>query len=124
MIGSVVPLSKDNYHQWIIEVNDILAAHGLSTIVEGTRKRPKDGDKDQRTWDADDAKARIVMRRTIGQVAFNNVRDCRTSKKIFDRIKSLWEPKTFDVLMTGIHDFLDETWKDRMMSHPSSHGSA
>ena len=112
MIGSVVPLSKDNYHQWIIEVNDILAAHGLSTIVDGTRKRPEDGDKDQRTWDADDAKARIVMRRTIGQVAFNNVRDCRTSKEIFDRIKSLWEAKTFDVLMTGIHDFLDETWKD------------
>ena len=127
---SVVVLGRDNYTRWRIEIEDALRGHGLwwhasgaepkknepSPVVAGADQTARTAHaakvKDFRDWDERDSKARSIIRRTLDDVTFAHVQDCKSSKAILDRVKELRDPKTTDVLMMGITTFFAETWRE------------
>lgn len=68
--------------------------------------------KSFREWDEKDSKARSIILRTLDDVTFSHVHDRDSAKAILDRIAELRDPKTTDVLMTGITGFFAETWHE------------
>ena len=50
--------------------------------------------------------------RTLDDMTFSHVADCTSSKSILERITELRDPKTTDVLMTGLTAFFAERWED------------
>ena len=113
----VSQLSGDNFVRWRIELEDVLKGHGLwRHASEKTRPVPKpEGDADLKQyleWESSDSKARSIIRRTLDDVTFNHVQDCKTSEEILTRIKQLRDPKTTDVLMTSMTAFFEEKWTD------------
>ena len=123
----VVTLSRDNYTRWRIELETALRGHGLWWHASGVEERVDEPGqmaaggraaehaalvKSFREWDEKDSKARTVIIRTLDDVTFSHVADCTSSKSILERIAELRDPKTTDVLMTGITAFFSETWHE------------
>ena len=126
---NVVVLGRDNYGRWRIEVETALRGLGLYWHASGAE--PRIGEpaalaaaatnaekadhaaavKSYRQWDEKDSKARMVIMRTLDDVTFSHVADCSSAKAILDRIAELRDPKTTDVLMTGLTAFFDEKWE-------------
>ena len=127
---NVVVLGRDNYTRWRIEVETALRGQGLYWHASGAEPQAKEPAalaagadaaaktahdakvKAFRDWDEKDSKARSIIMRTLDDVTFSHVADCTSSKAILDRIAELRDPKTTDVLMTGITAFFAETWDD------------
>ena len=127
---NVVVLGRDNYTRWRIEVETALRGQGLYWHASGAEPQAKEPAalaagadaaaktahdakvKAFRDWDEKDSKARSIIMRTLDDVTFSHVADCTSSKAILDRIAELRDPKTTDVLMTGITAFFAEKWDD------------
>ena len=126
---NVVLLGRDNYTRWRIEVETALRGQGLFWHASGAEPKKEEPAalasgadasaqtayeakvKAFRDWDEKDSKARSIVMRTLDDVTFSHVADCTSSKAILDRIAELRDPKTTDVLMTGITAFFAETWE-------------
>ena len=127
---NVVALGRDNYSRWRIEVETALRGQGLYWHASGAEPRIEEpaplaaaataeqrteheaAVKSYRAWDEKDSKARTVIMRTLDDITFSHVADCTSSKAILDRICELRDPKTTDVLMTGLTAFFDEKWQE------------
>ena len=127
---TVVALGRDNYARWRIEVETALRGQGLYWHASGAEPRIEEpaalaaaatavqrteheaNVKSYRAWDEKDSKARSVIMRTLDDTTFSHVADCTSSKAILDRISELRDPKTTDVLMTGLTAFFDEKWHE------------
>ena len=127
---NVVALGRDNYQRWRIEVETALRGQGLYWHASGAEQRIEEPAslaaaatavqkteheakvKLYRAWDEKDSKARSIIMRTLDDTTFSHVADCMSSKAILDRISELRDPKTTDVLMTGLTAFFDERWQD------------
>ena len=125
---NVVVLGRDNYARWRIEVETALRGLGLYWIASGADPRIKEpaalgaaatnaekadhaaAVKSYRVWDEKDSKARSIIMRTLDDMTFSHVADCSSAKAILDRIAELRDPKTTDVLMTGLTAFFAEMW--------------
>ena len=126
---NVVVLGRDNYARWRIEVETALRGLGLYWHASGAEPRIKEpaalaaaatnaekadhaaAVKSYRAVDEKDSKARSIIMRTLDDVTFNHAADCSSAKAILDRIAELRDPKTTDVLMTGLTAFFDEKWE-------------
>ena len=127
---NVVALGRDNYSRLRIEVETALRGQGLYWHASGAEPRieepaalaaaataeqrteHEEAVKSYRAWDEKDSKARTVIMRTLDDITFSHVADCTSSKAILDRICELRDPKTTDVLMTGLTAFFDEKWQE------------
>lgn len=125
---NVVVLGRDNYARWRIEIETVLRGQGLYWHASGAEPKAEEPDvlpagadnaartahtaslKSFRDWDEKDSKARSIIMRTLDDTTFSHVADCSSSKAILDRIAELRDPKTTDVLMTGLTAFFDEKW--------------
>ena len=117
---NVVALGRDNYARWRREIDAALRGHGLIWIADGTDKKPvvpAAGDanyaakkKEGREWESSDSKAQSIIMRTLDDLTFSHVADCVSAKSMMERISELRDPRTTDVLMTGITAFFAETW--------------
>ena len=117
---NVVALGRDNFARWRREVDAALRGHGLIWVADGTDKKPvvpAAGDanfatkkKEAREWESSDSKAQSIIMRTLDDLTFSHVADCVSAKSMMERISELRDPKTTDVLMTGITAFFAETW--------------
>ena len=115
-------LSRDNYARWRIEIEDVLAGHGLWSYASGEEQvvvKPAADDRElavklkkYQEWHKNDSKAKSVIRRTLDDTTFNHVVDCVSSHAILERIKTLRDPKTTDVLMTSITSFFEERFRE------------
>ena len=117
---NVVTLGRDNYARWRREIDAALRGHGLIWVADGTDKKPvvpaaADAShaarkKEAREWESADSKAQSIIMRTLDDMTFSHVADCVSAKTMMERISELRDPKTTDVLTTGITAFFAETW--------------
>ena len=117
---NVVTLGRDNYARWRREIDAALRGHGLIWVADGTDKKPMvpaaaDANhaarkKEAREWESADSKAQSIIMRTLDDMTFSHVADCVSAKTMMERISELRDPKTTDVLTTGITAFFAETW--------------
>ena len=126
---TVVALGRDNYARWRIEVETALRGLGLYWHASGAEPRIEEpaalaaaatnaertdhaaAIKSYRAWDEKDSKARSIIMRTLDDTTFSHVADCSSAKAILDRVAELRDPKTTDVLMTGLTAFFAEEWE-------------
>ena len=117
---NVVTLGRDNFARWRREIDAALRGHGLIWVADGTDVKPvvpaaDDANhaakkKEAREWESADSKAQSIIMRTLDDLTFSHVADCESAKSMMERISELRDPKTTDVLMTGITAFFAETW--------------
>lgn len=118
--STVVVLTKDNYTRWVIEIEAVLRSQGVwwhacgdePAVAKPAPGASADAVKKYREWDREDSKARAGILRTLDDVTFSHVQDCRSSKAVLDRIRELRDPKSTDVLMTSLTSFFSESWSD------------
>lgn len=109
----VTKLSKATYSRWKIEIRDALESHRIWEIAAGITIKPEEvmGEnrianiKEIEDWRVKDSKARSIVRSTLDDTTFDQVCDCETSADIIRRIKSIFEPKTLNVLLELLRKF-------------------
>lgn len=117
--ANVVTLDKDNYSRWRYEVEAALrglrlwqyAIGRVAEVQDPGETATESAYKTYLDWDEKDSKARTVIVRSLDNVTFNHVSDCKTSKQTLDRIRELRDPKSTDVLMSSITAYYAESWK-------------
>lgn len=116
----VSKLSKATYSRWKIEIRDALESHRIWEIASGITSKPQqinnvDGilmnHKEIEEWKARDSKARSIIRSTLDDTTFDQVCDCESSADILKRIKTIYEPKTLNVLLELLREFFSYSWK-------------
>lgn len=120
----VTKLMKTTYSRWKIEIRDVLESHRIWEIAAGGTTKPREqrtqegivsNAKEIDDWKAKDSKARSVtcykVRSTLDDTTFNQVCDCETSADIMNRVKTVFEPKTLNVLLELLRKFFSYAWK-------------
>lgn len=115
----VTKLSKVTYNRWKIEIRDALESHRIWEIASGITIKPEEvrnegriaNIKEIEDWKVKDSKARSIIRSTLVDTTFDQVCDCETSADIIKRIKSIYEPKTLNVLVELLREFFVYSWK-------------
>ncbi|ODM88321.1 Copia protein [Orchesella cincta] len=92
----VVKLNDNNYEHWKFQVTLVLQSHDLWEIVTGDVTAPvaaADGtppDADAlKEWNKKDVKAKTIIGTTLTAAQTNHIYKCKTSKEIFDELKTL-----------------------------------
>lgn len=67
--------------------------------------------KEIKDWKVKDSKVRSIIRSTLDDTMFDQVCDCETSADIIKRIKTVFEPKTLNVLLELLCEFFIYSWK-------------
>lgn len=106
----VSKLCKATYARWKIEIRDVLESHNIWEIADGTETKPTVA-AEIKNWKAKDSKARSIIRSTLDDATFDQVCDCDTSADILKRIKTVFEPKSLNVLLELLRDFFTYSWK-------------
>lgn len=116
----VTKLSKATYSRWKIEIRDALESHRIWEIAGGITVKPEEARNDDGTvsnsreiedWKVKDSKARSIIRSTLDDTTFDQVCDCESSADIVKRIKTVYEPKTLNVLLELLREFFIYSWK-------------
>lgn len=116
----VTKLSKATYNRWKIEIRDALESHRIWEIANGIANKPQEksdstgvitNKKEIEEWKAKDYKARLIIRSTLDDTTFDQVCDCDSSADILKRIKTINDPKTLNVLLELLREFLSYSWK-------------
>ncbi|KMQ86806.1 copia protein [Lasius niger] len=116
----VTKLSKATYSRWKIEIRDALESHRIWEIAGGITVKPEEARNDDGTvsnsreiedWKVKDSKARSIIRSTPDDTMFDRVCDCESSADIMKRIKTVYEPKTLNVLLELLREFFIYSWK-------------
>ena len=120
---NAVKLDDNNYDQWSLVIENVLRSNGLWPYVLGKVVKPPEDYSSAPTtekwvaWDSKDSKAKAIILCSLDTIMINVVRDCETSKIMWDRIKDLREPKTSDILTSALTMFFSMTWpKDESVS--------
>src|SRR5882757_2870022 len=82
----VVKLSDKNFEQWRLQISLILRAADLWDVVSGLTPRPE---IDFAAWDKKDVQAMAVIVPTLDAGNTNHIFNCKTSKELFDKLKSI-----------------------------------
>lgn len=115
----VAKISKATYNRWRIEIKDALESHRIWDIACGIITKPEEvkvenvvrNKKEIDDWRAKDSKARSIIRSTLDDTTFDQVCDCESSADIINRVKSIYEPKTLNVLLELLCEFFAYSWK-------------
>lgn len=92
-------LTKDNYDTWVIQVEALLVKNDNWCYVSGERPCPKSRDDDPTTltavkaWEDGDRKAKSDLILAISPSELKQVRGCKTSKEVWDKLKSTYDSK-------------------------------
>jgi len=94
-------LTKDNYDTWVIQVEALLVKNDNWCYVSGEKPCPKSrgDDDDPRTqiaieaWEIADRKAKSDLILAINPTELKQVRGCKTSKQVWDKLKSVYDSK-------------------------------
>lgn len=94
-------LTKDNYDTWVIQVEALLIKNDNWCYVSGERPCPKSrGDADDAAtraaiaaWENEDRKAKSDLILAINPSELKQVRGCKTSKNMWDKLKSIYDSK-------------------------------
>lgn len=89
-------LTKANYQRWKFEVVSCLRALGVYEVVDGTEVCPTGTGSQEgiKNWRRLDAKATRVLTYGLTDDDHASIRDCDSSKKIWDKIKGIYESTT------------------------------
>ncbi|XP_011858586.1 PREDICTED: uncharacterized protein LOC105556124 [Vollenhovia emeryi] len=116
----VTKLSKAAYNRWRIEIRDALESHRIWEVASNVTVKPEETKTDDgaitnkreiEDWKVKDSKARSIIRSTLDDATFDQVCDCESSADIMRRIKTIYEPKTLNVLLELLRDFFGYNWK-------------
>jgi len=94
-------LTKDNYDTWVIQVEALLIKNDNWWYVSGERPCPTSrSDHDDATtraaieaWEIADRKAKYDLILAINPTELKQVRGCKTSKEVWDKLKSIYDSK-------------------------------
>ncbi|THU92553.1 hypothetical protein K435DRAFT_862355 [Dendrothele bispora CBS 962.96] len=82
-------VAKGNWTEWSESCLDALLLVGLSEYVEGAVSKPADSATEQQAiWEHNDKLAKACIRMRLAQSEKTHVRECGTSKEVWDSLKS------------------------------------
>jgi len=93
-------LTKDNYDTWVIRAEALLIKNDNWCYVSGEKPCPISHTDDDITaraaikaWEDQDRKARSDLILAINPTELKQVRGCKTSKEVWDKLKSIYDSK-------------------------------
>lgn len=87
-------LTKTSYQRWKFEVIACPKSVDVYEVVDGTDIYPTGKADEIKEWQKKDAKAIRILSGSLSDDDHSAIRECKTSKAIFIKIKSLYEMKT------------------------------
>jgi len=89
-INEASKLNGENYVNWKFKLQTVLELFGGWTIVNGTEQKPTDPAL-LADWNKREARAKVTLRMSVQDKIIPHIRNCDTSKKTWDTLKSLYE---------------------------------
>jgi len=89
-INEASKLNGENYVNWKFKLQTVLELFGGWTIVNGTELKPTDPAL-LADWNKREARAKVTLRMSVQDKIIPHIRNCDTSKKTWDMLKSLYE---------------------------------
>lgn len=86
-------LTKHNYDTWVIQVEALLVKHDSWSYVNGDVVKPEINGEDRTSldrWIAQDRKAKSDLILSISPTELKHIRNCSTSKEVWDKLKSVY----------------------------------
>ena len=118
----VVQLNATNYQRWKFDIETILRSKGCYEIVTGEDRMPTlptltdrqemaAANEALKVWKKMDATAMSIIARSLDEENHSFIRDCQTSKQIWDRLKSLKETTTAANKLLASQEFHSYKWQ-------------
>lgn len=79
-----------NFSTWKFQIKLTLAASEVIEIVDGTTVKPEDNFGN---WEKMDVRARRIIGTTVCANVITHIKNCKTSKEMFDKLCSVYEQK-------------------------------
>ena len=89
----VEPLGKDNFDTWKIQVEALLIKIESWKYVEGILQKPAEPPAEVERWENNDAKARSDFILAICSSKLKQIKNCTTSKEIWDKLHNVYQSK-------------------------------
>lgn len=86
------PLGRDNYDTWKMHVEALLTKNECLGYVTGLIVKPTDEEL-ARQWELADGKAKADIILAISSGELKQVKGCKSSKDVWDKLSSIYESK-------------------------------
>ena len=116
----VTKLSKATYSRWKIEIRDALESHRIWEVAGGITIKPEEARNNDgiitNYKDIEDLEGKRQQSSlnysviTLDDTTFDQICDCESSADM-KRIKTVYEPKTLNVLLELLREFFIYSWK-------------
>lgn len=109
----VLMLSSSNYQRWSFEMQAILESKDCLEIVNGDETIPDQttDPAEYKSWKKRDATARMVISKSLDDQHHTFIRDCKTSKEMWERIQSVKDQSNVSNKLLINQDFHSYRWE-------------
>lgn len=113
-----------DFQTWKFEITQLLVAHGLEDIVDGTRGRPGGaaGDATVKAWIKDNAKAMSLISTAIERKQLRGLITCATARDMWTTLSGIYEHKSASsklLLLQRFHEYRMKP-EDSVIQHVAS----
>lgn len=111
----MLQLNGANYQRWKYEILATLEFKGVLDVVNGTEAKPAATDAaGLKDWKKKDAQARSIISKSLDDTHHSYIRDCPSSKEIWDKIKSMKEASSISGQLFANQAFHAFKWEPGM----------
>lgn len=109
-VKGIAKFNGQDFATWKFEMMQLLMAHGLEDIIDGTRVQP-DGERTSQTvknWIKDNVKAMSLISSSIDRKQLQGLITCTTAMEMWQMLRRLYEQKSASsklLLMQRYHEY-------------------